>query len=257
MRWGLMDYLTGFSVTWQALSASPFVRFSIHLTFFVEKCKCGANPESTPTKKVESDLRPISLTPVLSKHLKSIIGEWLLEEIGDKLDPEQFGVTKGLSTTDALINTVHHWYQDIHDKEEVRVLLLDYLKAFDLVDHTILVQKFESLGIDKVLLRWLCGFLSDRQQRVKLGQSVSDWLMLKGAMPQGSYFGPLSFIVFIMYMPHPLEVKSVKYADDTTLSELIKKNRASMLQETADEVLSWFEVNKMKINESDQGTVHF
>ena len=75
-----------------------------------------------------------------------------------------------------------------------------------------------------------------------MGQSKYD--------PQGSYFGPLSFIVFIMDMPHPLEVKSVKYVDDTTLSERIKKNRVSMLQETADEVLSWSDANKMKINES-------
>ena len=56
---------------------------------------------------------------------------------------EQFGATKGLSTTDALIDIVHHWHQIIHGKEEMRVLLLDYSKVFDLVDHTILVQKFE------------------------------------------------------------------------------------------------------------------
>ena len=84
----------------------------------------------------------------------------------------------------------------------------------------------------------------------KTGPISVDWLTLKGAMPQGSYFGPFSFIVFIMDMPLPLEVKSVKYVDDTTLSEHIKKNHASMLQETADKVLSWSEAKKMKITES-------
>ena len=117
------------------------------------------------------------------------MGEWLLEEIGEKLDLEQFGATKGLSTTDALIDITHHWHIAIHDRDDVRVLLLDYSKAFDLVDHNILVEKFASLGIHEILLRWLHAFLSDRQQRVKLGQDVSDWLSMQAAMPQGSYLG--------------------------------------------------------------------
>ena len=117
-------------------------------------------PKVHPPRSIESDLRPISLTPVLAKQLESFIGEWLLEEIGDKLDLEQFGATKGLSTTDALIDITHHWHVAIHDRDDVRVLLLDYSKAFDLVDHNILIEKFASLGIHPVLLRWLHAFLS-------------------------------------------------------------------------------------------------
>ena len=83
----------------------------------------------------------------------------------------------------------------IHNHDEVRVLLLDYRKAFDLVDHNILIEKFASFRIHEILLRWLHAFLSDRQQRLKLDQDVSDWLSMQAAMPQGAYLGPLSFVV--------------------------------------------------------------
>ena len=206
-------------------------------------------PKVHPPRSIESDLRPISLTPILAKQLESFVGEWLLEEIGEKLDLEQFGATKGLSTTDALIDITHHWHIAIHDRDDVRVLLLDYSKAFDLVDHNILVEKFASLGIHEILLRWLHAFLSDRQQRVKLGQDVSDWLSMQAAMPQGSYLGPLSFVVFIKDMPHPETIKSVKYVDDTTLSERVNNRSPSQLQDTADMIIDWSNDNKMKINE--------
>ena len=177
------------------------------------------------------------------------MGEWLLEEIGDKLDLEQFGATKGLSTTDALIDITHHWHIAIHDRDDVRLLLLDYSQAFDLVDHNILIEKFASLGIHEILLCWLHAFLSDRQQRVKLGQDVSDWLSMQAAMPQGSYLGRLSFVVFIKDMPHPETIKSVKYVDDTTLSERVNNRSPSQLQDTADMIIDWSNDNKMKINE--------
>ena len=206
-------------------------------------------PKVHPPRSIESDLRPISLTPVLAKQLKSFVGEWLLEEIGDKLDLEQFGATKGLSTTDALIDITHHWHVTIHDRDDARVLLLDYSKAFVLVDHNILIEKFASLGIHDILLRWLHAFLSDRQQRVKLGQEVSDWLTMQAAMPQGSYLGPLSFVVFIKDMPHAETIKSVKYIDDTTLSGRVNSRSPSHLQDTTDMIIDWSNDNKIKINE--------
>ena len=129
------------------------------------------------------------------------MGLWIWESIGDNFDPYQYGGKKGLSTTDALLDMLHHWHSAVHSGQSVRILLLDYSKAFDLVDHNLLIKKFEHLGTPPVLLRWLCAFLADRKQRVKIGQEVSEWLSLKGAMPQGSWLGPLAFVVFISDMP--------------------------------------------------------
>ena len=123
---------------------------------------------------------------------------------------------------------------------------MDYSKAFDLVDHTILVEKFKSLGVPAVLVRWLCGFLSDHQQRVKIGQEISDWLTLKGAMPQGSWLGPLCFLVHISDLTSPLHLH--KYIDDTSMSEVIDDLSRSQMQKAANDMLKWSELNNMKLN---------
>ena len=68
-------------------------------------------------------------------------------------------------------------------------------KTFDLIDHNILLSKFERLGIDQWIINWLRDYLSDRDQRVKLGNSLSTWLKFNGAVSQGSWLGPLSFKV--------------------------------------------------------------
>ena len=162
-----------------------------------------------------------------------------------KLDPCQFGGIKGLSTTHALVDMLHHWHSMIHSGESVRILFLDYSKAFDLVDHTLLIDKFHRLGVPEILTRWLSGFLRDRRQRVKLGQEVSEWLTLKGGMPQGSWLGPLCFIVFISDL-QLVETLMHKYMDDTTVSEGLA--HTSKMQAAGDSIVKWSEENKTKLN---------
>jgi len=65
-------------------------------------------PKTNPPRKIESDLRPISLTSTLSKVLESIVGGWILEFVWEKLDKQQFGAIKGRSTTHALVDILHH-----------------------------------------------------------------------------------------------------------------------------------------------------
>ena len=72
----------------------------------------------------------------------------------------------------------HHWHTAIYSRQTVCIIFLDYAKAFDLVDHNILVSKFQRLGTPPILLRWICGFLSDRKQRVKIGKDTSEWLTI-------------------------------------------------------------------------------
>ena len=203
-------------------------------------------PKVNPPKSIQSDLRPISLTPVLAKHLEAIVGGWVLDAITSKLDSNQYGGLKGLSTTHALIDMMNGWHKAIHSGDKIRILFLDYSKAFDLVDHTILISKFQNMDVPDVLLRWLCSFLSNRQQRVRLGQDVSEWLTMNGAMPQGSWLGPLSFIVHISDLNLPMMLH--KYMDDTTISEIISTSEDSVMQDTANSVLQWSTTNKMKIN---------
>ena len=216
-------------------------------------------PKVKPPSAIESDVRPISLTPVLAKHLESIIGKLILKSIKGKLDPNQFGGMKGLSTTHALIDMLHHWHTAVHDSESVRILFCDYSKGFDLVDHTILIENFAELGVPPVLLSWLHDFLSERQQRVKLGKEVSKWLQLNGAMPQGSCLGLLCFVVYILKMRIPPGIWIHKYVDDSTLSERIKLASDSKLQNAATDVENWSTENKMRLNprKTKEMLIHF
>jgi len=68
-------------------------------------------PKTKPPKSVEQDLRPISLTPTISKILESIVGRWILDAIGDKFDKKQFGAIKGRSTSHALVDIMHKWHK--------------------------------------------------------------------------------------------------------------------------------------------------
>ena len=86
-------------------------------------------PKIHPPKSVESDLRPISMTPTISKVLESIIGSWILDAVGSQLDSRQFGALKGRSTTHALVDMLQHWHSALDDGHSVRVLFVDYAKA--------------------------------------------------------------------------------------------------------------------------------
>ena len=104
---------------------------------------------------IKTDIRPISLTAIISKSLESSMGHRILIEIGKKLDPHQFGGIKGSSTTHALTDLMHLWHKTVHACQSVNIIFLDFYKAFDLIDHTTLIQKFAKLGLSDVPLRWL------------------------------------------------------------------------------------------------------
>ena len=205
-------------------------------------------PKSNPPKSIQSDLRPISLTSVLSKHLESFVGKWILECIEDKLDNTQYGGLRGLSTTHALVDMLQHWHTMIHMHETVRIMFIDYSKAFDSVDHNILLKKFQRLDVPAVIIRWLHDFLHNREQRVKLNNDVSSWLTLNGGVPQGSWLAPLCFIVYISDIHFMGNLIVHKYVDDMTLTESITSPHQSQLQSHFDFMVKWSSDNSMSIN---------
>jgi hypothetical protein len=205
-------------------------------------------PKVHPPRTISKDLRPISLTPTLSKLIESFVGQWIMDSIVDKLDTRQFGCLKGKSTTHELVDILHHWHEALDKEQSVRTLFIDYAKAFDHVDHSIVICKLRDFGVNNVLLRWMCSFLLDRQQRVKLSDVLSDWLLLTGSMPQGSYLGPLTFITLINDLTANCLVH--KFVDDTTLTELLSKGVASQMDLRLAEIQDWSATNLMNINYS-------
>ena len=103
-------------------------------------------------------------------------------------------------------------------------------KAFDLIDHKILVNKLCKLSIPTRIINWITDFLSDRFQRIKLSECCySEWGSVPSGVPQGMKLGPWLFLVLISDLAHIL-----KYVDDTTASEVVIKDRGSNTQQIAD-----------------------
>ena len=203
-------------------------------------------PKSNPPRTIEDDLRPISLTPTLAKHLEWFVGQQLLSCVSDKLDKQQFGALKGRSTTHALIDIVHKWNAALDDGSSVRAVFVDYAKAFDHVDHSILLAKLISLGVPAYIIKWMYSFLDKRQQRVKIGNIFSSWLLLNGGMAQGTWLGPLTFDILIDGLR--LDCLVHKFVDDTTASEILKRNQISNMVNIIKQLVDWSELNKMNIN---------
>jgi len=115
------------------------------------------------------------------------------------------------------------------------MVFVDFAKAFDHVDHNVLIAKLVELGLPDVIVRWICAFLRDRRQRVKIGDVMSDWLHLAAGMPQGSYLGPLTFVILIDTLQP--DCLTHKYVDDTTMTEILDKSAVSNMQTFVDELV--------------------
>ena len=188
------------------------------------------------------------MTPILCKELETHAVALLWQCVGHKIDPKQFGTVKGSSTVHALVELMHHCYHETDGSDKfARILLLDYTKAFDLINHQILMEKLEKLEVPKFLLKWIAMFLTERKQQVRIGNHHSSWLTLQGGVPQGTKLGPVLFILMINDL-HPSTCMTFKYVDDTTLLDTNTDPQSPNLQTAANEALEWSRKNDMQIN---------
>ena len=111
----------------------------------------------------ESDTRPISLTPILSKVLEDFVVSWMIEDVGEHIDSRQFGSLTGSSTTYCLLDLIHNWLSELDNPGcYLRASFLDFSKAFDRIHHTIVIRKLIDLGLRRSIKPWICSFLTDR-----------------------------------------------------------------------------------------------
>ena len=168
---------------------------------------------------IDPDLRPISLTPVISKVLEGFVFNWIARIVMPHIDFYQFGSVKRSSTTHALVHLLHNWLSDLEEPNTfIRTCMIDFSKAFDRIDHNILIDKLRLLNVTPVLLNWCASFLRQRQQRVKLQNCTSNWRTINAGVPQGTKLGPLFFLIMINDLVS--QVPLYKYVDDSALSTL-------------------------------------
>lgn len=187
-----------------------------------------------PVKDMKKDLHPISLAPYVSKIAENfVICDHVKPTALQVPDDNQFGaVLKSLSTL-ALLEMLHTWTEATDGNgSSIRMILFDYRKAFDLIDHSILVSKLRSLS----MISWIIDFLSTRFQRVKLVEGcVSEWGSVPSGIPRGTKLGLWLFILRINYLTSH-DALLWKYVNDTTVSEVVLKLQACNVQKIVDRV---------------------
>ena len=146
-----------------------------------------------------SNYRPISLLPLFSKVFEKLVHKRLFQFAiaNDLLSPCQFGFQPGKNTTQALISVVDKFTRSFERGEAVVGVLLDFQKAFDTVQHAILLRKLEKYGVRGIPLLWFQSYLFNRRQRVAVNDAFSSFGRVTCGVPQGSILGPLLFLLYV------------------------------------------------------------
>ena len=201
-----------------------------------------------------SNYRPVTLTSHLIKVIEKIIVKKMVEYMSEAclFNRHQHGFRTGRSCLSQLIEHFQSILQGMEAGMEVEVVYLDFCKAFDKVDHKILLQKLASIGISGDVFRWIGEFILERTHVVVADKIQSKIGEMRSGVPQGSVLGPLLFLIMISDIDGQLDASSASsFADDTRVTMYLSKNSdTKIMQEELSKIYEWAEDNLMIFNET-------
>ena len=200
---------------------------------------------------IKDNYRNVSILPPVSKIYERDMFDQISVYIDKYLSPFLCGFRKGFSTQHCLMVMLDKWYKAMDNGKLAGALLTDLSKAFDCLNHELLIAKLEAYGFDLSSLSYIYSYLSDRKQRTKVNNSYSSWSNITSGVPQGSILGPLLFNVYlndIFYFASKCDITN--YADDTTPYSIDKTMDAllSSLESDTNIFIKWFSDNYLQLN---------
>ena len=205
------------------------------------------------SKENFANYRPISVLPCFSKILEKLMYKRAITFLNKNniLSNNQYGFRAGHSTQQVVIELVDKISQAIERNEYTVGLFLDLSKAFDTVNHHILLEKLEHYGFRGVALEWFKNYLTNRKQMVNYKSVNSDTLVVSCGVPQGSVLGPLLFLIYVNDISQSSSLLSfLLFADDTNLffSHKDIKILGKTVNEELCKVANWLACNKLSLN---------
>ena len=189
---------------------------------------------------------------MISKILERVIDDHLDDYLSsrDLLYKHQSSLRSKFSTDTCLLHLTDFIRFNMDTGNYVGMVLLDLQKAFDTVDHTILLMKLEALGLNDSAVQWFRSYLLDRQQLVDVAGTFSSQTNIVCDVPQGSILGPILFLIYVNDMTAVVKHKLLLYADDSAILVHGKHIHEveSLLSSELETVSDWLICNKLSLH---------
>ena len=200
-----------------------------------------------------SNYHPISLLSIFSKILEKVMYSMVYKYLSkcSILNIHQYGFRRNHSTSHAIIELVNKVLKAFEGNELTIATYMDLSKAFDVIDHCILLEKLEHYGVRGVAYEWFKSYLSSRKQFVIINNSESTLLSVTTGVPQGSVLGPLLFLLYVNDICNCSNIADIiSFADDTTVIVCGKdmSDLSNVMNAELEKISKWFKTNKLCIN---------
>ena len=202
-------------------------------------------------KFCKKNYRPVTVLPALNNIFERILAKQLEAFYLNILSDFISAYRRNYSCETSLLRLTEDWRKSRDNKEIVAVVSMDLSKAFDSIPHALFLAKFKAYGLSERSIELLRSYLSGRIQRVKIGDTFSNWELVRRGVPQGSVLGPMFFNVHINGLFYHIELANLKaYADDEQLYSSDKDPEAlnRRLEHELRIANSWYKRNGMIVN---------